>query len=175
MGCSSEVSMKFGRNSTTEKSVSFPQVDGLNDMHVRIHDLKAVFRHTMRLRLLCCASQRMCSIAIFHASCRDLPRMSPVACRVAPLPEWVAYLSETGGRRRGPPAPTTRGLPRQRSGRLWASLASAECGTTARPTLGADERFPGETWPYPLGPGPCRLCSSPTGCAGSLNTSGWRS
>ena len=79
-------------------------------------------------------------------------------------------MSETGGRRRGPPAPTTRGLPRRRSGRLWASLPIAEYGTTARPTLWADGRFPGETGPCPPGPGPCRLCPSPTACAGSPNT-----
>ena len=39
----------------------------------------------------------------------------------------------------------------------------------------ADGRFPGEIGPCPPGPGPCRLCPSPTGCAGSPNTSGWRS
>ena len=37
--------------------IPFPQVGGLHDMHVRVHDLKAVFRHTMRLRSLCFASQ----------------------------------------------------------------------------------------------------------------------
>src|SRR5215510_7612738 len=87
----------------------------------------------------------------------------------------VRHLSETGERRRGFPAPTTRVLPRRRSGRLWASLPSAEYGTTARPTLGADGRFPEETGLCPPGPGPCRLCPSPTSCAGSPNTSGWRS
>src|SRR5712691_5944693 len=74
----------------------------------------------------------------------------------------VMHLSETGERRHGPPAPTTRVLPRRRSGRLWASLPSAEYYTTARPTLWADGRFPGETWPCPPGPGPCRLGPSPT-------------
>src|SRR6266567_3686272 len=54
-------------------------------------------------------------------------------------------LSETGERRRAPPAPTTQVLPRRRSGRLWASLPSAQYGMTARPTRGADEQFPGET------------------------------
>src|SRR5215470_3918927 len=85
------------------------------------------------------------------------------------------HLIETGERRHGPPGPTTRVLPRRRNGRLRASLSIAECCTIARPTLGADGRFPGETGPCLPGPGPCRLCPSPTVCAGSLNTSGWRS
>src|SRR6266508_1900877 len=68
----------------------------------------------------------------------------------------VMHISETGERRHGPPAPTIRVLPRRRSGRLWASLPIAEYGTTARPTLWADGLFPGETWPCPPGPGPCR-------------------
>src|SRR6266849_4573291 len=84
------------------------------------------------------------------------------------------HLSETGGRRRGPPAPTTRVLPRRRSGRLWASLPIAECCTTARPTRGAAGRFPGETGPCPPRPGLFRLGPSPTACAGSPHTSGWR-
>src|SRR2546427_4766067 len=84
-------------------------------------------------------------------------------------------LSETGERRRGSPAPTTRVLPGRRSGRLWASLPSAEYGTTAPPTLWAAGRFPGETWPCPPGPEPFRLDPSPTVCADSPDTSGWRS
>ena len=36
--------------------IPFPQVGGLNDMHVRVHDLQAVFRHTMHLHSSGCAS-----------------------------------------------------------------------------------------------------------------------
>src|SRR5207244_552625 len=75
---------------------------------------------------------------------------------------------------RSPPGLTTRVRPGRRSGRLWASLPSAEYGTTARPTRGAAGRFPGETGPCPPRPGLFRLGPSPTACAGSPHTSGWR-
>src|SRR4029450_7931658 len=35
--------------------ISLPEIGGLNYMHIGVHDLKAVFRHTMRLRSLCFA------------------------------------------------------------------------------------------------------------------------
>src|SRR5262249_32386624 len=45
----------------------------------------------------------------------------------------------------------------------YASLPSAAHGTTARPTLGVGEQFPGETWPCPLGRGLLVFAHHPQG------------